>query len=204
MSDSIPATGDDNSPPNVAINTRLISQRLGYWLTVVANLGVVLGLFIVIVEVRQNAALTRAAMEQQKNNLMADIELTMADPQLATVWMKSIRTPEALTDSELRQIESVLVATLLQWEHRFQMEQAGLVSRDEATQHIANSAPWAFGSRFGKKWWSINQEGWVGTPMIEVADPVIAGVDENFIADYYDNLRLSLAGEVPELGSPAR
>lgn len=43
------------------------SDHLNRWLTLGANLGVVLGLIILIVEVRQNAALTRAEMESGKN-----------------------------------------------------------------------------------------------------------------------------------------
>jgi hypothetical protein len=42
------------------------NDRFGRWLTLGANVGVVLGLVLLIVEVRQNASLTRTAMELQK------------------------------------------------------------------------------------------------------------------------------------------
>ena len=62
------------------------SDRLGRWLTLGANLGVVLGLIILIVEVRQNADLTRAQMESGKNDLLAQIELSLATPEAGAAW----------------------------------------------------------------------------------------------------------------------
>jgi Nuclear transport factor 2 (NTF2) domain len=170
---------------------RIKMERLNPWLTFGANIGVILGLLVLIVEVRQNANLSRAAMEADKNKMLVDIELNIAKPEISEVWIKSIRNPEALTDAEMRTVEALLVSTMLQWDLRFQMEKAGLASRGDARQHVLNSARYYFGSRFGKKWWSFQGPGWEGTPMIEVAGPIIDGVDENFLADYMDELRIA-------------
>ncbi|PHR54025.1 MAG: hypothetical protein COA47_16170 [Robiginitomaculum sp.] len=169
---------------------RIKVGRLNYWLTLGANIGVVLGLMVLIIEVRQNANLSRAAMEADKNNMLVDIELNIARPEIAKIWQKSIRNPESLTDAEMRTVEALLVSTMLQWDLRFQMENAGLASRGDARQHVLNSAQFYFGSRFAKKWWGFQDSGWEGTRMMEVAGPIIDGVDENFLADYMDNLRL--------------
>jgi hypothetical protein len=115
---------------------------------------------ILIVEVRQNATLTSTAMEQQKNDLLANIELSLAKREMAEVWVKSIRTPESLSDTEIRMIEGHLVSIMLQWDQRFQMERSGLVSREHARQHILNSAPYYFGSRFAKNLWKLQAKGW--------------------------------------------
>ena len=165
-------------------------DRFNRWLALGANLGVVLGLVILIIEVRQNAELTRAAMETQKNTALAQIELSIASPEMSTVWMKSVRTPETLTDPELRMLESHLVAVLLQWEHMFQMERAGLVSREDSRQHVENSARFFFGSRFGKQWWTMQEVGWIGTPLMEVAGPILNDVDETFLQDHFDAMRV--------------
>ncbi|PHS39480.1 MAG: hypothetical protein COA91_06000 [Robiginitomaculum sp.] len=79
---------------------------------------------------------------------------------------------------------------MLQWDMRFKMEDAGLASRGEARQHISNTAKFYLGSRFAKHWWTLQTSGWDGTPMIEVAGPIVDGIDENFLADYMDNLRI--------------
>jgi len=173
------------------------TDRLNRWLTLGANIGVVLGLIILIVEVRQNAKLTRANMEITKNSFLAEIELNIAKPEIAKVWIKSIRNPENLTDSEMRSVEALLVSLMLQWDMRFKMEDAGLASRGEARQHILNTAKFYFGSRFTKHWWSLQSSGWDGTPMMEVAGPIVEAVDENFLADYMDNLRIEPLEQTP-------
>ncbi len=165
-------------------------DRLNRWLTFGANLGVVLGLIILIVEVRQNADLTRAQMESGKNDLLAQIELSLATPDAGAAWIKSIRAPEAMSDLEIRMVESHLVALMLQWDHMFNMERIGLVSRSEARQHILNAAQYYFGSRHAKNWWKLQQPGWEGTPMTEVAGPIVDGLDENFMLRYLDESRL--------------
>ena len=166
------------------------TDRLNRWLTLGANLGVVLGLIILIVEVRQNAALTRAGMESGKNDLLAQIELSLATSDAGAAWVKSIRSPETMSDLEIRMVESHLVALMLQWDHMFNMENSGLVSRAEARQHILNTAPYYFGSRHARNWWKLQFPGWEGTPMMEVAGPIVDGLDENLMLRYLEDSRL--------------
>ncbi|GJL92950.1 hypothetical protein [Hyphococcus sp.] len=170
-------------------------DRVNRWLTLGANIGVVLGLIILIIEVRQNATLTRAAMEAEKNDRLAVIELTLSSPAAAVVWTKSVRAPEELSDAEIRMVESHLVAVMLQWDNMFQMEAVGLASRSRVKQHIQNMAPYYFGSAFAKNWWTNQMDGWAGTPMMEIAAPIVAAVDENFIAKSLDNSRIA-SGDV--------
>lgn len=170
-------------------------DRLNRWLTLGANLGVVLGLVILIVEVRQNADLTRAQMESGKNDLLAQIELSLATTDAGAAWIKSIRSPEDMTDLDIRMVESHLVALMLQWDHMFNMEEIGLVSRTEARQHILNTAQYYFGSRHARNWWKLQQPGWEGTPMMEVAGPIIDGLDENFMLRYLEESRVGASIE---------
>lgn len=173
------------------------ADRLNRWLTLGANLGVVLGLIILIVEVRQNATLTRADMESRKNDVLAQIELSLAQPEIARAWVKSIRAPETMTDVEVRMVESHLVALMLQWDYMFNMEEGGLITRRHARQHIENTAPYYFGSRHAKNWWRWQEAGWGGNPMMEVAGPIVDGIDEDFMLRYLEGTRLDEPLEDP-------
>jgi hypothetical protein len=166
------------------------SDRLTRWLTLGANLCVVLGLIILIVEVRQNAELTRAAMETGLNDTLTQIELSLANPEIGAAWVKSIRDPEGLSDVEVRMVESHLVAVTLQWDHLFNMERAGLAPRSETLRHIQNVAPYYFGSRHGKNWLRWQEAGWQGTPMMDVAGPIVEALDEDFMLRYLEGSRL--------------
>lgn len=180
-------------------------DRLNRWLTLAANLGVIVGLIILIVEVRQNADLTRAQMESGRNDLLAQIELSLASPEIGAAWVKSIRSPETLTDVEVRTVESHLVAVMLQLDHMFNMEEIGLVSSEEARRHVQNVVPYYFGSRHGKNWWRWQEGGWDGTPMMEVAGPIVDQVDENFMLRYLEGSRVGVAaGESEKLAEAER
>lgn len=169
-------------------------RRIHSWLTLLANLGVVLGLTVVIFEVRQDASLTRLSIETAKNDLLANIEFSLADPAQTAAWVKSYRTPEMMTEAELRRIESHFLAILLQWDYLFQMESRGLVSVEEVKTHVSNAARPYFGSRFAKAWFEQEMEHWQGTPMLEIAGPIIADVDPDYMQMKYSRL-LELAVE---------
>jgi len=113
MVDTLKSGGAEPRPAFQAAPPRL-AESVNRWLTLGANLGVVLGLIIVTVEVRQNAALTRAQMEVGTNDLLAQIELSLAQPEIAAAWVKSIQSPEAMTPVEVRKVESHLVSVTLQ------------------------------------------------------------------------------------------
>ena len=177
-------------------------DRLNKWLTLGANVGVVLGLVLVFVEVRQNAELTRTQMEQQMNDMLANIELSIAEPQMAAVWVKSVREPDALADSEIRMLDAHLTSILLEWDYLIQMETSGLVSRDRVRRHVANTAPAYFGSRFAKNWWQTQLPGWQGTIMEEVASPIIEALDDTVIATSWEKMRIKLPLQ-PAMAAPA-
>ena len=190
--------------PVEAAPARSRTERLNQWLTLAANLGVLLGLIVLIVEVRQNAALTRAAMDQQKNDFLAQIEFNIARPEMSAIWVKAIRTPEALSDTENQAVGSVLVAIMLQWDQMFMMRDAGLISDERVRQHIANTAPFYFGSRYAKHWWALQAPGWEGTAMQRDAAPIIAALDEDFLVGYLDALKLPAEAAADETDEGAQ
>lgn len=175
-------------------------DRWGRWLTLAANMGVLLGLFVLIMEVQQNAALTRASMEQDKNNFLAQIELNLAKPEMTEVWMKSINAPDSLSDIEIKMLEAHLVSFMLQSDHRLQMYRSGLIPLAEAREDLSNTMPFYFGSRFGKNFWALQAPGWQGSKMIELGQPIIDGLDDNFMRDYYAQLRIE--ADAPQEDSP--
>ena len=164
------------------------------WLTLAANVGVVLGLVVLIFEIRQDASLTRLSVETGKNELLAAIEFSLADPSQTEVWIKSYRSPELMTEYDIKRVESHLVALMLQWDYMFQMEARGLVTIDEVRNHVSNTAPAYFGSRFAKAWFAEEMRYWRGTRMSEIAVPIVADLDPDYLQKRYSGL-LELAQE---------
>ena len=190
-------SNDAASRPAAQAAPPRLTERVNRWLTLGVNLGVVVGLIILTIEVRQNAALTRVDMELRTNDLLAQIELSLANPGVSHAWVKSIRAPETMTDIEVRKVESHLAALILQWDHMLNMEDGGLVSRQRIRRHIENTAPYYLGSRLEKIWWRWQEAGWNGTPMYDMADPIIKSLDEHFMLNYLNGSRLGSAESQP-------
>lgn len=199
MTGDTPPTEQSADAPATAAGTPKVSRldKINKWIALGANVGVLIGLVLVFLEMRQNSDLTRIGMEQRKNDLLAQIELSLSRPEMSEIWVKSVRTPEALTDAEIRMVESHLVSVMLQWDHMLQMDANGLISRENTRSHITSTSPFYFGSRFAKNWWKHEQQGWKGTRMFEIAGPVIDGLDENFIAKRLDATRIQPAPPTP-------
>lgn len=166
-------------------------DRVNKWVTLGANIGVLLGLIILIIEVRQNASLSRAALEVDANNALSAIEFSLAMPHSTAAWVKSVRAPEAMTDEEIRLVEAHLVAVMQQWNIIFQLEDVGLANRTRVEKHIRNTAPYYFGSAHAKNWWRLQEQGWKDTSMYEVAGPIVDALDPDFLRNYLEASRIA-------------
>jgi hypothetical protein len=175
-------------------------DRVNKWLMLGANIGVVLGLIILIVEVRQNAALTRIGMEGQLSSWQADSEFKLTTSDLAEIQLKSIYAPEALTLEDIRRLDAMFVNIQFQFDYLLDLENAGLASRERVETHILNNARFYFGSRYAKAWWNANTVGWEGTRLYEIADPIIQSTDDDFLAKHYNKLHAVARGlSAPEV-----
>jgi quercetin dioxygenase-like cupin family protein len=164
-------------------------DKLNRWLTLGANIGVVFGLIIIIIEVRQNASLTRAALETTGVELTQNFLEQIIKPATAEVFARSITAPETLTPADIIILDNLLANQVQVWWQLILLEQEGLVPKSRVARAIANQAPYYFGSPFAKKWWEMETVGWEGTELRELADPIIRNIDPNFIVRRLEALR---------------
>jgi len=173
------------------------TEGLNRWLTLGANVGVVLGLIVLIIEVRQNAALTRTAMEGQLSAWQTESEYRVAASDVAAIHLKSIFNPGDLSLEEIRRLEAIFIGVQMQIDYLLKLEAAGLASRKRVETHIDNNARFMFGSPYAQAWWDANAVGWKGTRLYDVADPIIKATDPTFLEKYYRGLhaQAKVAGE---------
>ncbi len=79
-------------------------ERLNRWLTLGANIGVVLGLIILIVEVRQNTVQARTSASQKFLSATSDLNLALIEnKQMASVFRRGLEDYEVLDADEKMQ-----------------------------------------------------------------------------------------------------
>ena len=82
--------------------------KLNNWLQVSANIGIVLGLVLVGVQLKQNTDLARIQMLNEESQRLVDYELQVIGERGAEVWARSIEDPQNMTLDEVRIMEALL------------------------------------------------------------------------------------------------
>ena len=127
-------------------------DRFGGWLALAANLGVVAGLILLALELRQNTQVVKA---QSVTNLfmgMAAGETAFMGEDTAAAYVKALDSPETLTDEEISIVWAYLNVRMWSVQQAYSMHTLGLAS-DETWQ---TAKSWAFVSinfPFGQVWW---------------------------------------------------
>ena len=111
-------------------------KKLNAWLTLGANIGVLIGIVFLAFEIRQ----TGDALHAQMSDSVADgfITLNMAtisDPQVANVWLTGIYQPDSLTDTEAVQFSMYMRALFNQYIRLENLYRVGLISELDWSYH---------------------------------------------------------------------
>jgi len=114
------------------------TENLNRWLTLCANIGVVIGIIFLALELQQNNELlqsqaqeTQALSIQNATTLDQDFLLVIAaDPVLAETWSTYLRTPETLTAVERLQASFLMGSLLRRLEGVYLQKHLGSLSEE--------------------------------------------------------------------------
>ena len=106
-------------------------DKLSRWVAVIANLGVLLGLFVVVFELQQNRLATEAQTRSDVSNASYDSTLRWAEsPEIVTVITK-LSSGEQLTAEEQIILTFVRVSEARRWENTYYQYERGLFEESE-------------------------------------------------------------------------
>jgi hypothetical protein len=157
------------------------SDRLNRWLTLAANVGVLVGIVFLALEIRQNsdhlALQLEFAVPTQK---IFEMNRDLMDPSVARIMAIAIETPAELTFEQGLVASSFILNALNEWEDRYLLHKAGLDGVIDWKRHIRENIAWVLGNRFAVAVYNSNRDAF-----------------ETEFADYVD----TLLGEVPKDGT---
>ena len=134
-------------------------DEIGDWIQIIATIGVLAGLILVAVEIRQNSRLVHAELNAQQMFHLESVYGAFRNPEFAVVFQKSITQPESLTPAEELMIDGhyrTLISFLwldLVLVDRQVFEDTNAYWADYAVRH-------GIGTVFGQKWWSQHKLGY--------------------------------------------
>ena len=117
------------------------TDRLNRWMTLGANLGVLVGIILLIVELTQNREMMRA---QIRNDIAAHevqrMDILVADAELAEILVR-VQNGEDLSPSEEIRARFRRYGSFRSWENVYYQYQLGLFDQSE---YVGQRASWTF------------------------------------------------------------
>jgi hypothetical protein len=119
------------------------------WLTLLANVGVMLGLVLVAYQIRQDVELTKVQLFSDATSSRKEWNQAMLGSDPMIVVMKSIENPSDLTLAELHVMDAYLVGAVNELRRLELLKASGL----DVNIEVEGLHHFFFGSKFAKAWY---------------------------------------------------
>lgn len=162
------------------------SSKLSDWLQIAANTGIIAGLLLVGLQLKQNSDLLKTQLLYEESSRLVDLETQVVGETGAEVWAKSISDPENLNLAEQRIMEALLWSYVEQLRSTRLLGELGLLEDAEWKARVRSDTGFYLGNKYGRAWWANFKEGNSVLPpdLIMEIDLRLSEVDTNRTADY--------------------
>jgi len=167
---------------------------LGQTISIVANLGVLAGLILLIVELNQNRELAQAEFLVSRDMSFQSFSEAMIGANPADVWAKSVLSPESLTPGEIKVLDNFMIHRLNRWYRTWDLENRGILDHGETQQAVELAAPFLFGNKFALVWLSHEQETWP-PEFTAIVNSVTSDVDPTKNLEWIESIQRQLAAD---------
>ncbi len=132
------------------------SLKAGYWLQILGNFGLVFGLILVAVQIKQNTDIAKAQMLNDQWIAGQHTYLARMGENPAASLARAINTPNDLTDEDLIVLDAILAETFLRVSWLEALQDRGFELYDLSGPAIGFADE--IGTEFGAKWWEIARD----------------------------------------------
>ena len=134
------------------------SDKLGRWLTLGANVGVIAGLILVAVQINQNTAITKAQIANDYYIADMTLELAMMGENPAESFNKAVYAPNEITTVDAAVLDRYFNYGMVQIQRLQKMDELGMAY--EGWRERINYLRWHFGNDVGRRWWNEVKDGY--------------------------------------------
>jgi len=156
--------------------------KLNDWLQVSANIGIVLGLVLVGVQLKQNSDLARIQLLSQESQRLVDYELEVVGEQGAEVWARSIEDPDNLTLAEVRIMEALLWSFAENLRGTYRLAELGLLEEQDWRRRVDSEVTFYLSDRYSRAWW----RNFAAHPSESMPEELRTAINEAIAADDED------------------
>ena len=160
-------------------------QKLNHWLQVSANIGIVLGLVLVGVQLKQNSDLLKTQLLYEESQRAIELETSFIGENGADVWAKSLTEPENLSLAEQRVMEAVLWSFVEQLRATQMLAELGLLADDEWRLRVRAESAFFLANEYGMAWWENYSSGnnALSVDLVAAINDRLGEVDDSYTLD---------------------
>ena len=130
------------------------ADRTNKWLTLTANVGVIVGLIFLALEIRQNTEVARSAVDLEITALGTDFHMRVAEnPALARAYYIGLRDPDSLTEDERMQLHYLIPSVFLLMEGAHKQYIRGFLP-EEGWKPYEGLISYLLGNPLVREWWT--------------------------------------------------
>jgi len=162
------------------------SSKLSDWLQIAANVGIVGGLLLVGVQLKQNSDLLKTQLLYEESSRLVALETQVVGEIGAEVWAKSISEPQNLSLSEQRVMEALLWSFVEQLRSTRLLAELGLLEDEEWKLRVNSDTAYYLANDYGRAWWANYSKGNTSLhhDLILEINFRLSEVETNFTATY--------------------
>jgi hypothetical protein len=171
-------------------------------LQISSNFAVLVGVVLVIVQLRQNAELLELQILKQDTDSYIENEIAMLPENYTEIWAKMILEPENLTLSEFRAIDSHFWAqNISRWRNLYDLYERGLLDSTAWRRLVSDDVEIEFAHPYGRWYWNSVVESEENLPpeLVEFVSSLLAEAPDNYALIDFQNMKRDIgASRVPE------
>jgi hypothetical protein len=130
------------------------------WFTIVTNMGVLIGLILVIFQMQQDRNLLKATLTNDFYSSYIAAETIFAGENLPAVYEKSLLDPKNLSIGEMRVMEAQTFAPINRWINLYRLSQAGIVDDSFWKTQVDLDTRYYLGNPYGRAWYGATAPSW--------------------------------------------
>ena len=138
-------------------------------------LAILIGLYFVYAEIRQNVVIARAELGSTTNQNLIEQKRMLSDPDFSTIFLKGLRSPDQLTEAERFRLNNFYESTLVMY--GFEFLNYSYVIFGEFMSVPRRNSPAIFGAGYGRYWWNERRQS-VNPRIAEAIDEALTGLQE--------------------------
>jgi hypothetical protein len=164
--------------------------KLGNWLQISANIGIVFGLVLVGVQLKQNSNLMKTQLLYEESYRATELESRVVGENAAEVWARSLTDAKSLSLADQRIMEALLWSFIEQLRASRMLADLGLLDDEEWRARVESDAAFYLANKYGVAWWTnLELNNSVLPDDLKAAiNAALSDVDYDFTLDYARNI----------------